>query len=55
MLKLDTKDFEIKDTFHQYVEPMAHKNLSQFCTELTGITQDMINGKPNIIETLKVL
>ena len=28
--------------FHEYVRPVAHPTLSPFCTQLTGITQDML-------------
>lgn len=36
-------DFE----FHQYVRPVYHPKLTPFCTELTGITQSIVDaGKP---------
>ena len=28
--------------FHEYIRPVAHPVLTKFCTDLTGITQDMI-------------
>jgi ERI1 exoribonuclease 3 len=34
--------------FHKYVKPTIHPILTQFCTNLTGITQDMINFKETI-------
>jgi len=54
ILMVDTKSFEIHSTFHQYVEPQVNKNLSEFCTNLTGITNQMINGQPNLEQTLKL-
>ena len=33
--------------FHRYLKPKYNPQLTQFCTQLTGITQDMIkDGKP---------
>ncbi|KAM6078404.1 ERI1 exoribonuclease 2 isoform 2-T2 [Theristicus caerulescens] len=37
---------EIRETeseFHTYVQPQEHPILSEFCTELTGITQDRVD------------
>lgn len=31
--------------FHKYVRPTVHPILTKFCTELTGITQDMVSSK----------
>uniref|UniRef100_A0A803SVP0 ERI1 exoribonuclease 2 n=1 Tax=Anolis carolinensis TaxID=28377 RepID=A0A803SVP0_ANOCA len=36
---LNTSDGEIESEFHMYVQPQEHPLLSEFCTELTGITQ----------------
>ncbi|UXI16591.1 hypothetical protein NH340_JMT02534 [Sarcoptes scabiei] len=43
-LKFDCKTFEIVDSFHQYVRPLIHPKLSNFCIDLTG------NYKRNSIE-----
>eukprot|EP00088_Acartia_fossae_P064105 TRINITY_DN7877_c0_g1_i18.p1 TRINITY_DN7877_c0_g1~~TRINITY_DN7877_c0_g1_i18.p1 ORF type:complete len:306 (-),score=30.36 TRINITY_DN7877_c0_g1_i18:151-1068(-) len=44
---LDLKTGEIVSEFHEYVMPTENSKLSQFCTELTGITQEMVdNGIP---------
>ena len=32
-------ELEVVDTFHSYVRPTWRPVLSQFCTDLTGITQ----------------
>ncbi|KAK2157668.1 hypothetical protein LSH36_187g06027 [Paralvinella palmiformis] len=55
VLKVSGVTFETESTFHQYVEPQVHKELSPFCTELTGIIQEMVDGQPNITETLQKL
>lgn len=36
---LNTSTGEIQSEFHTYVQPQEHPVLSEFCTELTGITQ----------------
>jgi inhibitor of KinA sporulation pathway (predicted exonuclease) len=38
---LDT--LKVDYEFHRYVTPVIHPILTKFCTELTGITQEMIN------------
>ncbi|XP_009868413.1 PREDICTED: ERI1 exoribonuclease 2, partial [Apaloderma vittatum] len=34
---------EIESEFHTYVQPQEHPILSEFCTELTGITQNQVD------------
>ena len=41
---LNTETGEIEDQFHQYVQPTEHSKLSAFCTELTGIQQDVVDN-----------
>ncbi|XP_037546307.1 ERI1 exoribonuclease 2 [Nematolebias whitei] len=36
---LNTSTGEVESEFHTYVQPQEHPTLSEFCTELTGITQ----------------
>ena len=36
---LNTNSGEIESEFHMYVQPQEHTKLSDFCKELTGITQ----------------
>ncbi|XP_071963742.1 uncharacterized protein [Antedon mediterranea] len=44
---LNTSTGAIVDEFHSYVLPMEKPQLSKFCTEFTGITQDMVeSGAP---------
>ncbi|XP_064529022.1 ERI1 exoribonuclease 2 [Pseudopipra pipra] len=40
---LNTSTGEIESEFHVYVQPQEHPVLSEFCTELTGITQDQVD------------
>jgi inhibitor of KinA sporulation pathway (predicted exonuclease) len=39
-------------SFHRYVKPTFNPGLSSFCTELTGITQEMIKEGKSIEQTL---
>ena len=49
-LKLSTETFEVESTFHRYVRPLVRPNLSHFCTELTGITQEMVEHESDFSE-----
>ncbi|NXE24005.1 ERI2 exoribonuclease, partial [Ardeotis kori] len=40
---LNTSTGEIESEFHTYVQPQEHPILSEFCTELTGITQIQVD------------
>lgn len=42
---LDLKQNKVVGEFHTYVRPTLDKYLPAFCTELTGITEDMVFGK----------
>ena len=46
VLKLNVKTLEIESTFHTYVQPTVEPSITAFITDLTGITQDMVKGKP---------
>jgi ERI1 exoribonuclease 3 len=54
VLKINSRTFETKATFHHYVQPDVHKQLSVFCTELTGIIQEQIDDQPNLQQTLQM-
>lgn len=43
---LSTRDWKIKDSFHEYIKPRVHPMLTSFCVELTGITQETLNNQP---------
>ncbi|KAJ3325414.1 3'-5' exoribonuclease 1 [Boothiomyces sp. JEL0866] len=36
--------YEIEKEFHRYVKPKINPQLSDFCTKLTGITQDIVDN-----------
>ncbi|KPI88766.1 hypothetical protein ABL78_2145 [Leptomonas seymouri] len=40
---LDTATLRIAAEFHRYVRPLRNPKLTAFCTELTGITQEMVD------------
>ncbi|NXH21240.1 ERI2 exoribonuclease, partial [Bucco capensis] len=40
---LNTSTGETESEFHTYVQPQEHPILSEFCTELTGITQERVD------------
>ncbi|RPD82022.1 exonuclease RNase T and DNA polymerase III [Lentinus tigrinus ALCF2SS1-7] len=43
-LLYDIEQDQVKAVFHQYVHPICHPTLTQFCTELTGIEQSTVNA-----------
>lgn len=49
-IAVSTKDWEIKNVFHQYVRPKIHPQLSNFCIDLTGILQEMVDDEPEFPE-----
>ncbi|KAH1166416.1 hypothetical protein KIL84_015588, partial [Mauremys mutica] len=53
ILKLNGRTMEIESTFHMYVQPVVHPQLTPFCTELTGIIQGMVDGQPNLQQVLE--
>ena len=53
VLKINAKTMKEESHFHSYVTPTANPVLTPFCTELTGITQDMVNGKPTLQTVLQ--
>lgn len=47
---LNTSTGEVESEFHTYTQPQEHPVLSEFCTELTGITQMQVEaGVPLLI------
>uniref|UniRef100_A0A8C2W6U2 ERI1 exoribonuclease 2 n=1 Tax=Cyclopterus lumpus TaxID=8103 RepID=A0A8C2W6U2_CYCLU len=41
---MNTSTGEVESEFHTYVQPQEHPVLSEFCTELTGITQIQVEA-----------
>ncbi|XP_075412856.1 3'-5' exoribonuclease 1 [Tenrec ecaudatus] len=50
---LNTHTLEIEDTFQQYVKPEINTQLSDFCINLTGITQDQVDRADTFPQVLK--
>ena len=53
VLLVDAMSMEIQSIFHEYVKPTANPILTEFCTELTGITQDMVQDKDELSKVLE--
>ncbi|KAK9981874.1 hypothetical protein ABG768_001397 [Culter alburnus] len=43
---LNVSNGAVESEFHTFVQPQEHPVLSDFCTELTGITQDQVDSAP---------
>ena len=52
VLKLNVLTLETESIFHSYVQPIIHPKLSTFIKELTGITQEMVDGQPTLPRVL---
>ncbi|KAI1727545.1 exonuclease domain-containing protein [Ditylenchus destructor] len=50
---IDAKQKSVIDRFHSYVRPVINPQLTEFCTHLTGITQDKVNNAPVFPDVLK--
>jgi ERI1 exoribonuclease 3 len=46
VIKVNANNFETEEIFHKYVKPIHNQNLSSFCTQLTGIVQEMVSNEP---------
>lgn len=49
-VRLDLSTGQILDSWQSLVRPVQHPNLSDYCQELTGITQADLKGKPRFRE-----
>ena len=54
VLKVRGKTFETEAVFHYYVEPAVNK-ICEYCTDVTGITQQMVDGQPRLDTVLQFL
>jgi len=43
-LVYNLKEDKVEATFHEYVRPVDFPTLTKFCTDLTGITQDVVDA-----------
>ncbi|CAI5449766.1 unnamed protein product [Caenorhabditis angaria] len=53
VVQLKTSNWQEIRRFHKYVKPSENPKISTFCTNLTGIIQEMIDGQENLEEVLK--
>ncbi|XP_050443194.1 ERI1 exoribonuclease 3-like [Adelges cooleyi] len=51
-IKYSGEHFERLSYFHKYVKPVVHKELTEFCTQLTGINQSIINDSEHFDKVL---
>lgn len=51
--RLTDESFVLMDEVQIYVRPMIHAKLTQFCTSLTGITQDVVDAASTLSTVLK--
>jgi inhibitor of KinA sporulation pathway (predicted exonuclease) len=49
---IDVKEKKVIGEFQTYVKPTIHPKLTPFCTELTGITQEQVDGGLTLKEAL---
>ncbi len=49
---VDSDTRQVVSEFHTYVRPVVHPQLTPFCVELTGITQNRLEGCPVFPEVL---
>ena len=55
VLKVNARTLATEAEFHRYVQPVIHPVLNSKCTEITGISQDMVDGQPVLSDVLKEL
>ena len=51
---LDCSTGKVEDTFHQYVMPVETTTLSEFCTNLTGISQETVSQSDPLPAVMKL-
>jgi len=52
IVAVDAQSLEVIGEFQQYVKPVIHPILSNFCTNLTGITQAQVNQSKSFTEVV---
>ncbi|THV07453.1 hypothetical protein K435DRAFT_257846 [Dendrothele bispora CBS 962.96] len=48
----EASQLAVVDEFHAFVKPTWKPRLTKFCTDLTGITQDQVDGAPDFVDVL---
>ncbi|BFZ62399.1 3'-5' exoribonuclease 1 [Saitoella coloradoensis] len=51
----DVETKQVVDRFRTYIKPVKNPKLSEFCTTLTGITQDQVDDAPTFPDALKTV
>ncbi|CAH8679521.1 unnamed protein product [Schistosoma rodhaini] len=54
VLMINASTLQTEAVFHRYVRPTINPVLSDFCTELTGIIQSMVDDQPDLSTVLKI-
>lgn len=52
VLAVNVRTKRVESRFHTYVRPVVVPQLTPFCTELTGIQQEMVSGAPDLASVL---
>lgn len=52
VVMVNARTMRTDSVFHTYVRPTVHPQLTPFCVQLTGITQEMLIGQPTLAEAL---
>ena len=55
VVKVNAGTLQTEAVFHTYVQPTIHPKLNPVCTEITGITQEMVDGQPTLPRVLEML
>jgi len=50
---IDAKTLQLNGEFHMYVKPAINPTLSEYCTNLTGITQQQVDDADDFIDVLQ--
>ncbi|XKL65718.1 hypothetical protein PGB90_009138 [Kerria lacca] len=45
-LAINSSNLQIEGKFHRFVKPKIHPQITSYCTQLTGITQNIIENEP---------
>uniref|UniRef100_A0A1I7WMQ2 Exonuclease domain-containing protein n=1 Tax=Heterorhabditis bacteriophora TaxID=37862 RepID=A0A1I7WMQ2_HETBA len=50
---MNARTWEVESRFHHYVRPTCRPDLTTFCTQLTGIIQEMVDSQSTLDEVLQ--
>ena len=52
---VDSTEMKVVKKWQTYVKPVKNPKLTKFCTELTGISQEVVDAAPVLSEAMKLL